>query len=109
MPPETSRLRLTRHARNRMRWHRINEEQVRECIMEPSREEPATEGKTHSWVSLGEKFLRVTWVEEEGVTVDLDEKGHIVGIEILDATEKLGLESLLNVSIENMPLEKVPL
>jgi uncharacterized protein YuzE len=45
---------------------------------------------------------------EEGVTVDLDKQGHIVGIEILDASEKLGLESLLNVSIENMPLEKVP-
>ncbi len=45
---------------------------------------------------------------EEGVTVDLDIEGHIVGIEILDASEKLGLESLLNVSIENMPLEKVP-
>ena len=27
---------------------------------------------------------------EEGVTVDLDEKGHIVGIEILDASEKNG-------------------
>jgi uncharacterized protein YuzE len=45
---------------------------------------------------------------EEGVTVDLDKQGHIVGIEILDASEKLGLESLLNVSIENMPLEKLP-
>ena len=46
---------------------------------------------------------------EEGVTIDMDENGHIVGIEILDATEKLGLESLMNVSIENMPIEKVPL
>ncbi|MBI4232973.1 MAG: DUF2283 domain-containing protein [Chloroflexi bacterium] len=46
---------------------------------------------------------------EEGVTIDLDEEGHIVGIEILDATERLGLTSLLNVSIENMPLDKVPL
>ena len=45
---------------------------------------------------------------EEGVTVDLDKDGHIIGIEILDASERLGLESLLNVSIENMPLEKVP-
>ena len=44
---------------------------------------------------------------EEGVTVDLDKEGNIVGIEILNASEKLGLESLLNVSIENMPLEKV--
>jgi uncharacterized protein YuzE len=44
---------------------------------------------------------------EEGVTVDLDKLGHIVGIEILDASEKLGPESLLNVTIENMPLEKI--
>ena len=46
---------------------------------------------------------------EEGVTIDLDENGHIVGIEILDATDKLGLESLMNVSIENMPIENIPL
>ena len=44
---------------------------------------------------------------EEGVTADLDPKGHIVGIEVLDAIERLGLESLLNLSIENMPLEEV--
>jgi len=44
---------------------------------------------------------------EEGVTVDLDEKGHIVGIEILDASEKLDISELVNISIENLPLEKV--
>jgi uncharacterized protein YuzE len=44
----------------------------------------------------------------EGVTIDLDENGNIVGLEILDAVDKLGLESILNVSIENMPLERLP-
>jgi uncharacterized protein YuzE len=44
---------------------------------------------------------------EEGVTVDLDEKGHIVGIEILDASEKLQLSELVNIFIENLPLENV--
>ena len=44
---------------------------------------------------------------EEGVTVDLNDEGHIVGLEILDAAERLGLESLMNVSIENMPLERI--
>ena len=43
---------------------------------------------------------------EEGVTVDLDDKGHIVGIEILDASEKLEPSELVNISIENIPLEK---
>ncbi len=42
---------------------------------------------------------------EEGVTVDLDEEGHIVGLEILDAAERFGLESLRNVSIENLSME----
>lgn len=45
---------------------------------------------------------------EEGVTVDLDRDGHIVGIEILDASERLGLESLVNISIENVPQEPAP-
>ncbi len=44
---------------------------------------------------------------EEGVTVDLDDEGHIVGLEILDAAERFCLESLRSVSIENMPLEGV--
>jgi uncharacterized protein YuzE len=44
---------------------------------------------------------------EEGVTVDLDEKKHIVGIEILDASKKLSLEDLVNITIQNLPIEKV--
>ncbi|GEM_PF-311348 len=45
---------------------------------------------------------------QEGATVDLDDDEHIVGLEILDASERLGLEALLNISIENIPLEKIP-
>jgi len=44
---------------------------------------------------------------EEGVTVDLDEKKHIVGIEILDASKRLSLKDLVNITIENLPIEKV--
>jgi len=44
---------------------------------------------------------------EEGVTVDLDDEGHIVGIEILDASEKMDISDLVNINIENIPLEKV--
>jgi uncharacterized protein YuzE len=46
---------------------------------------------------------------EEGVTLDFDAKGHLVGLEILDASERMGLSNLVNVSIENLPLERVPL
>ena len=44
---------------------------------------------------------------EEGVTVDLDEKRHIVGIEILDASKKLSLEDLVNITIQNLPVFKI--
>lgn len=45
---------------------------------------------------------------EEGVTLDFDANGHIVGLEVLDASERMGLRNLVNVSIENLPVESVP-
>lgn len=44
---------------------------------------------------------------EEGVTIDLDEKKHIVGIEILDASKKLSLKDIVNITIENLPVERI--
>jgi uncharacterized protein YuzE len=41
---------------------------------------------------------------EECVTVDLDAKGHIIGIEVLDASERLTPEELTNVSYQNLLL-----
>lgn len=43
---------------------------------------------------------------EEGVIVDFDRKGHIVGIEILDASHRLKPAELANVDIENLPTRK---
>ena len=42
---------------------------------------------------------------EEGVTVDVDEHGHIVGLEILDASKRLSPSDLTSISIEKLPLE----
>lgn len=39
---------------------------------------------------------------EEGVTVDLDADGHIIGIEVLDASKRFSLEDLSRVTIENL-------
>lgn len=44
---------------------------------------------------------------EEGVVVDLDAEGHVVGIEVLDASSRIGVQDLVNVTIENLPLEMV--
>lgn len=42
---------------------------------------------------------------EEGVIIDLDEAGHIVGVEILDASKRMQPSELVNVHIENLPVE----
>ncbi len=64
--------------------------------------------------SVDALYIRLREVEicdsvdiEEGVTIDLDGEGHIVGIEILDATEKMDISDLVNINIENIPLENV--
>ncbi len=45
---------------------------------------------------------------EEGVTADLDSEGHIIGLEILDARERLGEQSLGSVFYEQLsPVESL--
>ena len=44
---------------------------------------------------------------EQGVVIDLDADGHVIGIEILDASVRIGIRDLVNVSIENLPVEMV--
>jgi len=41
---------------------------------------------------------------EEGVTADLDAEGRVVGLEVLDATERLGPDALASVALERLPL-----
>ncbi len=42
---------------------------------------------------------------EEGVTVLLDHEGHITGLEILDASERLGKEQLHSVTLKDLAFE----
>jgi hypothetical protein len=58
-------IRYTRHARNRMRQHRITEAEVKSCLEAPEYCEPSSEGRLNAWVGLYGKFLRVTYREDE--------------------------------------------
>ena len=42
---------------------------------------------------------------EDGVTVDVDEDRHIVGLEILDASKRLSPSDLARITIEKLPVE----
>jgi uncharacterized protein YuzE len=43
---------------------------------------------------------------EEGLNLDLDEEGKLIGIEVLDATQRYSLADIFNISTENLILEK---
>ncbi len=57
------------------------------------------------YVYFREVYVAKSKEVEEGVIVDLDEDDHIVGIEILDASQRLRPADLINVNIENLPVE----
>ena len=42
---------------------------------------------------------------EEGVTALLDSEGHIVGLELLDASERLGKEQLHSVTLQDLAFD----
>ncbi len=59
------------------------------------------------YIQLKEAYVDDNIDIEEGVSIDVDEKRHIVGIEILSASKKLSLKDIVNITIENLPVEKV--
>ena len=59
------------------------------------------------YIQLREAYVDDNIDIEEGITIDVDEKRHIIGIEILDASKNLSLKDLVNITIENLPVEQV--
>lgn len=54
------------------------------------------------YIHLREVPVADTTDVEEGVMVDLDAEGHIIGVEILDASKRLSPDDLSKVAIENL-------
>lgn len=59
-------IKYTRHAKNRMRLHRITEAEIESAINNPDFIEPSPEGKLNVWKKVSEKYLRVTFKEDAG-------------------------------------------
>ncbi|MBW1717316.1 MAG: DUF2283 domain-containing protein [Deltaproteobacteria bacterium] len=61
------------------------------------------------YVRLQEKYVARTVEIEEGLNLDLDEEGKLIGLEVLDATQRYSLADIFNISTENLVLEKIPM
>ena len=57
------------------------------------------------YVQFRQVFVAKSKEIEEGVVIDFDEEGHIVGIEILDVSERLKSEELVNITYESIPIK----
>jgi len=58
------------------------------------------------YIRLQEKYVAKTIEIEEGLNIDLDENDRLIGLEILDATERYSLADVFNISTENLILEE---
>ena len=59
------------------------------------------------YVYFKEEFVASSKEIEDGVVIDFDKEGHLIGIEVLDVSQRFSLADIVNVNIENLPLEAV--
>ena len=57
------------------------------------------------YVQIHEAYVAHVKEIEEGVIIDFDENGKVIGIEILDVTKRFPLKDLINLRVENLPLQ----
>lgn len=58
------------------------------------------------YIYLQQKDVVKTIELSDVVKVDLDEVGNLIGIEVLDATQRYSLADIYNISTENLILDK---
>ena len=61
------------------------------------------------YVYFKEEFVATSKEIEDGVVIDFDEKGQLIGIEVLDVSQRFKLSDIVNVNIGNLPVEAVKL
>ena len=59
------------------------------------------------YVYFKEELVASSKEIEDGVVIDFDKEGHLIGIEVLDVSQRFSLADIVNVNIENLPLEAV--
>ena len=62
-------IKYTRHAKNRMRWRRISQQEVEDCIANPDVTEASTTGRINAWRAVDQGYVRVTFRDNDEILV----------------------------------------
>lgn len=60
------------------------------------------------YIRIQGKAVAHTREVEEGINLDFDETGKMIGFEIIGAVERYSLKDIFNISTENLILEETP-
>ncbi|MCP4683776.1 MAG: DUF2283 domain-containing protein [Desulfobacterales bacterium] len=58
------------------------------------------------YIRIQEKLVSRTKELEDGINLDIDEDGKIIGLEIIGATERYNQKDIFNIATENLILEE---
>ena len=58
------------------------------------------------YIRIQEKYVARTEELEEGINLDIDEDGKIIGLEITGAFERYDRKDIFNIATENLILEE---
>lgn len=70
-------LRFDRHARRRMKWRRISEEEVTLILSSPDKTEQSIKGRINVYKTIGTRYIKVTYKEfsDEVLIISVVDKG----------------------------------
>ena len=59
-------IRFSRHSRRQMKWRHVSESEVKSVLDAPDHVERSVDDRCNAYKLVGERFLKVTYVDEEG-------------------------------------------
>jgi len=70
-------VRFDRHAKRRMKWRKISEEEVNLTLNNPDKIEQSIRGRINVYKVIGERYIKVTYKEfsEEVLIISIVDKG----------------------------------